>query len=335
MQNSLHEAWALLNFLYGPGHGNLFPASEPFDKGFDLNHNMVNPNTLLAVQALLQPIMLRRLKKVVAPNLPLKTETQIKCRMAPYQHHWYKMLLASNSGLLDKLAIEANSSANQELIRDAADGDLSVGDAQVLHEAAKLDADGNIIQQQRDHIQHSDAVSAPSSSSKQSTSFGIGSGRRSQEKQEEEKNFGLGDNAEISASAGGEWRKLLNLMIQLRKVCNHPYIMPSAEPDNSPRDSIIETSGKLIMLEKLLAKLFLGKHRVLIFSGFLGMLDILERFCLLKKYRFLRLDGSTSRVLRKFDIARFNNSNEFFIYLLSTRAGGLGINLQVSQLRRV
>lgn len=81
------------------------------------------------------------------------------------------------------------------------------------------------------------------------------------------------------------------------------------------------------VLSKLLDKLFRRKHRVLIFSSFVGMLDLLEDFCRYRKFKYLRLDGSSNRVQRKFDIARFNGSKEFFIYLISTRAGGLGINL--------
>lgn len=106
--------------------------------------------------------------------------------------------------------------------------------------------------------------------------------------------------------------------------------MPNAQPDDAARDDLINHCGKMQVLEKLLAKLHAGGHRVLIFSGFLGMLDLLERFCEMKRYKYLKLTGATSRVQRKFDVARFNSDNSHFIYLISTRAGGLGVNLQAA-----
>lgn len=289
-----------------------------------MNLNLVDPLVLLDAQSLLKPIMIRRLKREVATKLPKKTETQIKCRLAPYQAHWYKMLLASNSGVLDRLAHEARLKPDEALVKEAADGDLCAGDAQVLHEDARLDADGNVDAAQLAHIQHVDSMSASGSSLSKAN-------LKKKEDSDNFDNFGLGEAMKVAEDAGNEWRKLMNLMMQLRKCCNHPYILPHAEPENAPRDSIIDTSGKMQMLEKLLAKLFAGRHRVLIFSSFLGMLDLLERFCELKKYKYLRLDGATNRVQRKFDIHRFNTGDQYFIYLISTRAGGLGINLQVSR----
>ena len=96
----------------------------------------------------------------------------------------------------------------------------------------------------------------------------------------------------------------------------HPFLFPYAEPDNCSREFVVEASGKMVVLEKLLKKLYAGKHRVLIFSSFTSMLDILERFCQLRRYKYLRLDGNVNRVQRKFDMARFNGSNEYFIYLV-------------------
>jgi superfamily II DNA or RNA helicase len=130
------------------------------------------------------------------------------------------------------------------------------------------------------------------------------------------------------ADKGKVWHKLMNLMMQLRNLCNHPFLMPGGEPaEGATFDQLLATSGKMQVLDKLLEKLKRGDHRVLCFSNFTHMLDILEDFCRARGYKYLRLDGSTNRVLRKFDIARFNANRDIFIYLISTRAGGLGINL--------
>lgn len=82
---------------------------------------------------------------------------------------------------------------------------------------------------------------------------------------------------------------------------------------------------------RLLPKLQVGGHRVLIFSQFTKMLDILADYCRLRKFHYARLDGSTNRVQRAIDVRLFNQDNSpLFIFLMSTRAGGLGINLQTA-----
>ena len=130
-------------------------------------------------------------------------------------------------------------------------------------------------------------------------------------------------------SVDTDWRKLMNLLLQLRKVCNHTYLLPDLMPDPYEIDEeIVNGSGKLKMLDRMLPKLKEDGHRVLIFSQFTSMLDILEDYCELREYSFVRLDGETNRVQRRLDVRRFNSPNsQLFIFLISTRAGGLGLNL--------
>jgi SWI/SNF-related matrix-associated actin-dependent regulator of chromatin subfamily A member 5 len=119
-------------------------------------------------------------------------------------------------------------------------------------------------------------------------------------------------------------------MMQLRKCCNHPYLFPGAEPDfdGSTSDDLIQASGKLQTLDLLLKKLQERGHRVVIFSQFTSMLDILSDFLKLREYKHARLDGSTNRVQRAVDVLQYNQADSsHFAYLMSTRAGGLGINL--------
>jgi SNF2 family DNA or RNA helicase len=85
------------------------------------------------------------------------------------------------------------------------------------------------------------------------------------------------------------------------------------------------------VLDKLLTKLKKEGHRVLLFSLFTQMLDILEEYCRHRGWSYVRLDGSTNRVRRAIDIRRYNAADsQIFIYLISTRAGGLGINLHTA-----
>jgi SWI/SNF-related matrix-associated actin-dependent regulator of chromatin subfamily A member 5 len=143
----------------------------------------------------------------------------------------------------------------------------------------------------------------------------------------EEKKKGGGGAA--AGTGDSDWRKLMNLLLQLRKVCNHTYLMPDAAPDPYEiGEHMVGGSGKLLMLDRMLPRLREDGHRCLIFSQFTSMLDILEDYCELRGHTYCRLDGDTNRVKRRLDCRRFNAANSnLFIFLISTRAGGLGLNL--------
>ncbi|KAI8470648.1 MAG: P-loop containing nucleoside triphosphate hydrolase protein [Monoraphidium minutum] len=143
-----------------------------------------------------------------------------------------------------------------------------------------------------------------------------------------------GSRAIVRSDQGNAWRRLMNLVMQLRKVCNHPFCMPESEPDgegNSPLELLTEASGKLSVLDRLLGKLKEKGHRVVMFTQFTLMLDILQDYCERKGHNFRRLDGSTNRIQRMINIEEFNKpGSEVFVFMLTTRAGGLGVNLQTA-----
>ena len=94
---------------------------------------------------------------------------------------------------------------------------------------------------------------------------------------------------------------------------------------------LVKNSGKLILLDKLLAKLKAESHRVLIFSQMVRMLDLLSMYLRMRNYVFQRLDGNVGADQRKKAIEHFNApGSPDFVFLLSTRAGGLGINLETA-----
>ncbi|OXA38190.1 chromatin-remodeling complex ATPase chain Iswi [Folsomia candida] len=138
-------------------------------------------------------------------------------------------------------------------------------------------------------------------------------------------------NIEIINAAGSATKmRLHNILMQLRKCANHPYLFHGVEPGPpyTTDSHLVKASGKLAVLDKLLAKLKQEGSRVLIFSQFKMVLDILEDYCEWKKYKFHRLDGSTDHEDRIDTIEEFNSKkSSTFIFMLTTRAGGLGINL--------
>lgn len=124
--------------------------------------------------------------------------------------------------------------------------------------------------------------------------------------------------------------RLLNIVMQLRKCCNHPYLFDGAEPGPpyTTDEHLVYNSAKLKILDKLLKKMKEAGSRVLIFSQMSRILDILEDYCYFRGYKYCRIDGSTAHEDRIQSIDDYNApDSEKFIFLLTTRAGGLGINL--------
>ncbi|WFD06104.1 hypothetical protein MVES1_001445 [Malassezia vespertilionis] len=124
--------------------------------------------------------------------------------------------------------------------------------------------------------------------------------------------------------------RLLNIVMQLRKCCNHPYLFDGAEPGPpfTTDEHLVDNASKMVILDKLLRKMKERGSRVLIFSQMSRMLDILEDYCLFRDYKYCRIDGSTNHEDRISAIDEYNKpESEKFVFLLTTRAGGLGINL--------
>ncbi|KAL1425709.1 hypothetical protein MTO96_018879 [Rhipicephalus appendiculatus] len=134
---------------------------------------------------------------------------------------------------------------------------------------------------------------------------------------------------------------LMNTMMELRKCCIHPYLIKGAEEQilqeyrlqhgdslDMTLNALVQASGKLVLLDKLLPKLKDGGHRVLVFSQMVRCLDLLEDYLVHKRYPYERIDGRVRGNLRQAAIDRFcKPDSDRFVFLLCTRAGGLGINL--------
>lgn len=133
--------------------------------------------------------------------------------------------------------------------------------------------------------------------------------------------------------AKGEKASLSNVLMQLRKCLCHPFVYSRSIEERHDNTSLshrnlVDASSKLKLLELLLPKLQELGHRVLIFSQFLDMLDMVEDFLDGMALQYQRLDGSISSLQKQKRIDEFNDpGSPLFAFLLSTRAGGVGINL--------
>ncbi|KZF19062.1 putative chromatin remodeling complex ATPase chain Iswi [Xylona heveae TC161] len=136
----------------------------------------------------------------------------------------------------------------------------------------------------------------------------------------------------VNGAAGKRESKtrLLNIVMQLRKCCNHPYLFEGAEPGPpyTTDEHLVFNAAKMVMLDKLLIRMKKQGSRVLIFSQMSRLLDILEDYCVFRSFNYCRIDGSTAHEDRIMAIDEYNKpDSEKFVFLLTTRAGGLGINL--------
>lgn len=119
----------------------------------------------------------------------------------------------------------------------------------------------------------------------------------------------------------GNKTRLLNVLMHLRKCVDHPYLFDGVEPEPFEMgEHLIEASGKLCLLDSMLAFLHKGGHRVLLFSQMRRMLDILQDYMEYRGYSYERLDGSVRGEERNLAIKNFS-SKDVFVFLLSTRAG--------------
>ncbi|XP_027334923.1 probable helicase CHR10 isoform X2 [Abrus precatorius] len=142
------------------------------------------------------------------------------------------------------------------------------------------------------------------------------------------------------SSGTSNHQSLQNIVLQLRKACSHPYLFPGIEPEPYEEgEHLVQASGKLLILDQLLEKLHYSGHRVLLFAQMTHTLDILQDFLELRKYSYERLDGSIRAEERFAAIRSFSsplanmglnseaNQNGAFVFMISTRAGGVGLNL--------
>ncbi|KAG1764096.1 SNF2 family N-terminal domain-containing protein [Suillus placidus] len=142
-------------------------------------------------------------------------------------------------------------------------------------------------------------------------------------------------NGKDAKGKSGGVKGLSNELMQLRKICQHPFLFESVEDKVNPTglidDKLVRSAGKLELLSRILPKFFATGHRVLIFFQMTKVMDIMEDFMKMMSWKYLRLDGGTKTEERALHVQQFNaKDSEIKVFILSTRAGGLGLNLQTA-----
>ncbi|KAI5190176.1 ATP-dependent helicase STH1/SNF2 [Nematocida sp. AWRm77] len=130
-------------------------------------------------------------------------------------------------------------------------------------------------------------------------------------------------------------KRLNNTIMQLRKICNHPFVFDSVEdavnPSKVNNDLLYRVSGKFELLRRMVYKLQATGHKILMFFQMTQIMTIMEDMLVMEDIKYLRLDGGVKSEERAELISTFNDAaSGYSVFLLSTRAGGLGLNLQIA-----
>ncbi|KAF2479602.1 SWI/SNF chromatin remodeling complex component [Neohortaea acidophila] len=340
LQNNLAELWSLLNFLMPT----IFDKLESFESWFDFSalkekdgyaqilSEDRKKDLVSSLHAILKPFLLRRVKADVETSLPKKREYVLYAPLTQTQRELYEEILAGNSrAYLENKMVESLSGTatpnSRKLADDTGTPNKSAKSSRASTPAtSKGSARGSRrSKKQQEYEEISDAKffkklqDAPSSP--------ISEEMQSEDEEEVER-------AKTLALAKREigQKKLQNPIMQLRQCCNSPhnFYYPFDLDDHTPVDeSLVTESGKMLLLDRLLPDLLGKGHKVLIFSQFKTQLDLLETYCTeLRSWPVCRIDGSVAQSDRQDQILAFNESDsDANIFLLSTRAGGQGINL--------
>ena len=358
LQNNIAELWSLLHFLLPEVFNDLdsfqswFDFSSVIEGRAESDGKAVRQKTNLVanMHAILKPFLLRRVKTDVETSLPKKREYILYAPLSAEQKELYREILAGTSRnyLEEKAAerIEARSRP-QSLKRKAFNSGRSTPakSLKVSREstpASVASGTGSVRRGRKVACTNYKDISDREFYAKL---------RRLENGEEVD---GEDDMVSISSDEQEEIKraqtlklakkeiankKLQNPVMQARLACNSPHNFywpwqPSTPEELAANrysdvdDTLVTASGKMLLLDRLLPRLFSLDHKVLIFSQFKTTLDIIECYATdLRGWKCCRIDGSISQSERSEQIKAFTTNKNYKLFLLSTRAGGLGINL--------
>ena len=362
LQNNMAELWSLLHFLLPEVFNDLDSFERWFDfssvledrEGADSKTAKRKNNLVSTMHAILKPFLLRRVKTDVEASLPKKREYILYAPLTAEQKDLYREILAGTSrSYLEDKAVERINSRASSLKRKANSSGRSTPAKSLkpMREStpASVASTGSTRRGRK----------AARTNYADVTDGEFNKKLRRIEAGEEDLSLNTPDtpgfiNDDISSSEASDieraqtlklakkeiaTKKLQNPIMQARLACNSPHNFywpwgpTTAEEEDTGSfpavdDTLITASGKLLLLDTLLPRLFKLGHKVLVFSQFKTTLDILSVYATdLRGWLTCRIDGSIAQEERYEQITAFNNDKKYKLFLLSTRAGGQGINL--------
>lgn len=338
LQNNLTELWSLLNFLLPDAFADL----EHFESMFDFSdvqdkegHKEFiskerQQKTVASLHAILKPFLLRRVKNDVEQNLPKKREYILYAPLTPTQKELYRKIKDDDirAYLEEKAIARIGEKLEDSRVSEMKGKKRKAGSGTSTPNKSAKSSRGS-----------TPASSIRSGRSSRRQNYAEVSDREyfkqmeqeSESEEEDDKEREERERAETLSKARKEvsQKKLQNPVMQLRLACNSPhhFSWPWA-PDADPDETLVTESGKMVMLDRLVPYLFSKGHKIILFSQFSKQLDILEDWAtILRGWPVCRIDGAVKAEDRAEAIEAFNTQADHQLFLLSTRAGGQGINL--------
>ncbi|XP_043525884.1 lymphoid-specific helicase-like [Frieseomelitta varia] len=300
LQNNLAELWSLLNFLLPE----IFDDLAVFESWFNAKDHQGDEATkkflkleeekriLSILREILQPFLLRREKSDVCLDIPPKKELIVYAPLTELQHNLYKTILNHDIDQLNNIG--------QDLITYTEDG------KRPKRKSVLRNMD-NVMNTRRDSETYKN-------------------------KKFENENLLMWEKYTDVTDLNRDFLiKIRSRHVSLyKKIVNHPYLIHHPLGlDLLPKidEELVRSSGKLLVLDAMLARLKQQGHKVLLFSTMTTILDIIEDYLSLRDYKYVRLDGKFKFLEREENIHNFNTNSEIFLFLISIRAGGVGLNL--------
>ncbi|KAG2730887.1 hypothetical protein G9P44_006036 [Scheffersomyces stipitis] len=355
LQNNLNELWSLLNFILP----DIFHDLELFQQWFNFDELTnfaegkeneedeemkrviklnIQENLIKNLHTILKPFLLRRLKRDVIRDLPPKKEYLIHIPLSRLQKKLYSD--AMDSKLFDSLVQENLKQFLYYNHRDlfANQKDLQLVDSflgeKYMQGEDKVKSKQNYRETESDdEFEISETKESASESPDEIIYEDVLEQLKSRIPKSKKRLMLL---QVLHKKIHREIRglSLQNSMMQLRNICNSPYIYfepfpikDSTSHEKKFMDILVQNSSKIQVLQQLCFPLIEANHKILIFSQFTKLLDLLHDWFNYQNIKICRLDGSTSQAVRDEQITQFNSDKDTKVFLLSTRAGGLGINL--------
>lgn len=313
LQNNLSELWSLLNFLLPE----IFDDLRVFESWFnakDMHEDMEEKKRVVAqeqqnsilttLHQILTPFLLRRVKTDVDLQIPPKKEVLVYCPMTPRQEDMYRHIVEKTI----ENFLKTDEDNEEEVLPEKRQKEKV--DYSIFLDEKEFAADDDKFEEHIAKLNESILKHKMKSTKTVKSAY-----QNEMDKlRGNEKNFSM-----------------KSRMMDMRKAVNHPYLIeyPISECGSfyNSSDDMIDICGKLAVLHQMMTKLNADGHKTLIFSQMTKMLDILGDYLDLKKIKYCRLDGNMNFMDRQANIDKFNTDSETKVFLLSTRAGGLGINL--------
>ncbi|KAJ5676968.1 uncharacterized protein N7477_002601 [Penicillium maclennaniae] len=349
LQNNISELWSLLHFLLP----DVFNDLNSFEKWFDFSSVLDDNgqaelierrkrNLVSTMHSILKPFLLRRVKTDVEDSLPKKREYILYAPMTPEQKELYREIISGTGRqYLEGKALERLTAKSQSVSRSSSRKRRRESDEPDFSNKTHKSSESSTP------TRDTSARSTPARRRRGMKNYKEDSDRefdaklrrleRGIEDQDETAEPSENELEEIEraknlklAKKEISQKKMQNPVMQARLACNSPhnFYWPWTDASSAVDESLVSSSGKMLLLDRLIPCLLKKGHKILIFSQFKTQLDILEEWAAeLRGWKCCRIDGAIAQADRQEQIEAFNKDKQHKIFLLSTRAGGQGINL--------